>query len=183
MYQLVEQSVSEARASLTQTLKRMASGEDIVVVVRKRGDEPQGVIIPPAEWWKYRRWRSEQDRTNGDGDSAGRVREAAESSPEGVLPAQQIPRRTYPDGLPTPKEFVEHHVACGLSPEKIFRGLMHHYSLSGVPEEEAEDIVMGIIEKQAAKVRSLAQDSQRVPGAEDHSSAPRITGPPRSAGG
>ena len=35
MYNLIEQNVSEARAGLTQTLRRMAGGEKIVLIASK----------------------------------------------------------------------------------------------------------------------------------------------------
>ena len=61
MYNLIDQNVSEARAGLTQTLRRMTGGEKIVLIVRKRHGEPQAVLIPPPEAPRYFEWRADQN--------------------------------------------------------------------------------------------------------------------------
>ena len=60
MLKIVEQNIGEARASFTKTLQRMAGGEKIALVVRKRHGQPQAVLIPAPEAAAYFRWITEQ---------------------------------------------------------------------------------------------------------------------------
>ena len=143
MYEFIDQTISEARAGLTGTLKRMACGEQIAVVIRKRGREPQGVIISAPEAGRYFNWRAEQARNQSKGrtDAEPTLVEQDEAQ---EAPQFDVEGLSLPKGWNPPEDFVRKHLAAGHEPEAVFRALKAHYGKHGMGEGDAARIVLAI---------------------------------------
>ncbi len=137
MFEVIEQNISEARVGLTHTLRRMAGGENIVVIVRKRNGEPQGVLIPAPEAARYFEWIAEQLDSQI-------VKESQGSSQSAAL------NLSLPEGWDTPTEYARKCLAERYSPEAVFRGLKRYYVKHGLTHEAEARIVNGIRGEQGA---------------------------------
>ena len=143
MYNLIEQNVSEARAGLTQTLRRMAGGEKIVLIVRKRHGEPQAVLIPAPEAARYFQWRAEQlPAGRVETDDSELVEEA-----QGLSQSEDV-NLPLPEGWDTPTEYARMYLAERHSPEAVFWGLKSNYGKHGLTHEAAARIVVGVRREQ-----------------------------------
>ena len=150
---LIEQNVSNARDNLTKTLRRMATGEDIAVVILKRGGDMQGVLISPREAESYFNWKLKQIRDqNGNdqhNDSSSISEKPQEPPPSNQDVAQSsqvyLPDLEFPDGLLPPEDFTRHYVRGGLPPETVLQGLLRRYGPHGLTPEEADRIVSRVV--------------------------------------
>ncbi len=135
MLDLIEQNISEARAGFTQTLQRMAGGENIAVIVRKRNGDPQGVIMPAPEAARYFKWIVEQ--------LDSQLLEEA----QGFFESGEL-SLSVPKGWPTPTQYARKYLGDRYSADAVLQGLKRHYGKHGLTHEAATRIVIGIKREQ-----------------------------------